>query len=209
MKKEIKITVPTKWSAVTLRTYLALQKDLKVYGEDENGYVACLLHHLCGFSAEYLHSLDTETFIKIKADLTGFMSNTDNELQRFIKIDGVEYGFEPNLSKMAYGAYLDITKNDTFTIDENWAKIMSVLYRPVKRKGMGTYEIAEYDGNVDENKFLDVPMDVHYGALFFFVRLLTALPSVILKSMMDSEKLPHNIKSILERSGKITAQLYN
>lgn len=209
MKKEIKITVPTKWSAVTLRTYLALQKDLKVYGEDENGYVACLLHHLCGFSAEYLHSLDTETFTKIKADLTGFMSNTDNELQRFIKIDGVEYGFEPNLSKMAYGAYLDITKNDTFTIDDNWAKIMSVLYRPVKRKGMGTYEIAEYDGNVDESKFLDVPMDVHYGALFFFVRLLTALPSVILKSMMDSEKLPHNIKSILERSGKITAQLYN
>jgi hypothetical protein len=209
MKKEIKITVPTKWSAVTLRTYLALQKDLKVYGEDENGYVACLLHHLCGFSAEYLHSLDTETFTKIKADLTGFMSNTNSDLQRFIKIDGVEYGFEPNLSKMAYGAYLDITKHDTFTIDENWAKIMSVLYRPVKKKGMGTYEIVEYDGNVDESKFLDVPMDIHYGALFFFVRLLTALPSVILKSMMDSENLPHSIKSILERSGKITAQLSN
>jgi hypothetical protein len=209
MKKEIKITVPTKWSAVTLKTYLALQRDLKVYGEDDNAYVACLLHHLCGFSAEYLNGLDTETFMKIKKDLTGFMSNTDTELQRFIKIDGVEYGFEPNLSKMAYGAYLDITKHDTFTIDENWAKIMSILYRPVKKKGMGTYEIAEYDGNIDESKFLDISMDVHYGALFFFVRLLTALPNVILKSMMDSVTLPPSIKSVLARSGKITAQLSN
>jgi hypothetical protein len=207
MKKEIKITVPTKWSAVTLKQYLDLQRDLKVYGDDENAYVACLLHHLCGFSAEYLHQLDTETFIKIKDDITGFMRNTEHELQRFIKIDGKEYGFEPNLSKMAYGAYLDITKHDTFTIDDNWAKIMSILYRPVKSKGMGLYEIEEYDGKIDESKFLEVPMDVHYGALFFFVRLLTGLPSVILKSMMDSEKLPQSIKSVLERSGKITAQL--
>ena len=209
MKKEIKITVPTKWSAVTLKQYLALQRDLKVYGEDENAYTACLLHHLCGFSAEYLHNLDTETFIKIKKDLTGFMTNTDSDLQRFIKIDGVEYGFEPNLSKMSYGSYLDITKHDTFTIDENWAKIMSILYRPIKRKSMGTYEIEEYTGKDNEALFLEVPMDIHYGALFFFVRLLTALPSVILKSMMDSEKLPQSIKSVLERSGKITAQLSN
>lgn len=209
MKKEIKITVPTKWSAVTLKQYLALQRDLKVYGDDENAYVACILHHLCGFSAEYLHQLDTETFMKIKTDITSFMTNTNNELQRFIKIDGVEYGFEPNLSKMAYGAYLDITKHDTFTIDENWAKIMSILYRPVKRKSMGTYEIEEYDGSDREALFLEVPMDVQFGALFFFVRLLTGLPSVILKSMMDLETLPHSIKSILERSGKITAQLSN
>jgi hypothetical protein len=153
--------------------------------------------------------LDTETFIKIKKDLTGFMSNTDNELQRFIKIDGVEYGFEPNLSKMSYGSYLDITKHDTFTIDDNWAKIMSILYRPVKRKGMGTYEIEEYNGKDNEALFLDVSMDIHYGALFFFVRLLTDLPSVILKSMMDSVTLPQNIRSVLERSGKITAQLSN
>jgi len=209
MKKEIKITVPTRWSAVTLKKYLALQRDLKVYGDDENAYTACLLHHLCGFSPEYLHQLDTETFGKIKGDIIGFMNNTEHELQRFIKIDGVEYGFEPNLSKMAYGAYLDISKHDTFTIDDNWAKIMSILYRPVKSKNIGLYEIEEYKADTDESKFLDVTMDVQFGALFFFVRLLMDLPNYILKSMMDSETLPQSIKSVLERSGKITAQLSN
>jgi hypothetical protein len=52
-------------------------------------------------------------------------------------------------------------------------------------------------------------MDVHFGALFFFVLLLRDLPNYILKSMMDTEILPPNIKSILERSGEIIAASYN
>lgn len=209
MKQELKITVPTQWSAITLKQYLELQKDLKVYGEDEQGFIACLMHHLCGFNSSYLHQLDTETFTNIKNDLVGFMNNTECELQRLIHIDGVEYGLEPNLSKIAYGAYLDIVKYDTFTIDDNWASIMSILYRPVVNKQGSLYNIKDYDGVVDGEKFLSVPMNVHFGALFFFVRLLTDLPSVILKSMTDLEIIPHSIKSILDVSGKTTHQLSN
>jgi hypothetical protein len=209
MKKEIKIVVPTQWSAITLRKYLDLQKDLKVYGENEEGYTACLMHHLCDFNLEYLSQLDTETFTHIKNDLVGFMGKTDFPLQKFITINGIEYGFEPNLSKMAYGAYLDIAKYDTFTINEDWAKIMSILYRPVIGKSAGMYEIKTYDGYIDEHKFLDTGMDIHFGALFFFVRLLTDLPNYILKSLMDSEEIPHNIKSILEKSGKTIPPLSN
>jgi hypothetical protein len=110
---------------------------------------------------------------------------------------------------MAYGAYLDIAKYDTFTIDENWAKIMSILYRPVIGKTGALYEIKTYDGYIDEDKFLEVPMDVHFGSLFFFVRLLTDLPNSIQKSLMDTEEIPHNIKSILEKSGKIIPPLSN
>ena len=209
MKQEIKITVPTQWSAITLKQYLNLQRDLKVYGENEAGYTACLMHHLCGFNVEYITQLDTQTFTNIKNDLVGFMGKTDFPLQRLIHIDGIEYGFEPNLSKMAYGAYLDIAKYDTFTIDENCAKIMSILYRPVIGKTGKLYEIKTYDGYINEDRFLEVPMHVHYGALFFFVRLLTDLPNSIQKFLMDTEVLPHNIKSILEKIGKIIPQLSN
>lgn len=209
MKQEIKITVPTNWSAVTLRQYLAMQKDIKVYGEDENGYVACLMHHLCGFDVKYLKSLDTDTFTKIKTDLLGFIGDTELPLQREIKLDGKDYGFEPNLSKIAYGAYLDIAKYDTFTIDDNWANIMSILYRPIVKKAHGMYQIKDYDGNINGDKFLDTTMDIHFGALFFFVRLLMGLPSVILKSTMESAEIPHNIKSILAESGEITNLLSN
>jgi hypothetical protein len=202
----IELTVPTKWSAVTLEKYLALQRDVKVYGEEQEGYIACLMHHLCGLSPQYINQIDTETFTSIKNDLIGFMGTTESPLQRIIDIDGKKYGFEPNLSKMAYGAYLDITKYETFTIDENWAKIMAILYRPISGKVGELYSIKAYTGMESEEPFLKLGMDIHFGALFFFVHLLEVLPSSILKSLTDSEKLPHNIKSILAASGKVMEQ---
>ena len=202
----IELTVPTKWSAVTLEKYLALQRDVKVYGEEQEGYIACLMHHLCGLSPEYIHQIDTETFTSIKNDLIGFMGTTELPLQRVIDINGVKYGFEPNLSKMAYGAYLDITKYDTFTIDDNWAKIMAILYRPISGKVGELYNIKAYTGMESEEPFLKLGMDIHFGALFFFVHLLKVLPNSILKSLKDSENLPHSIKSILAASGKVMEQ---
>jgi len=209
MKKEINITVPTDWSAVTLKQYLNLLKDLETYGDTDEGYTAALLHNLCKFPPKYLHSLEAPVLAKIKNDIVGFMNNTQLPLQRFIMIDGIEYGFEPNLSNISYGAYLDITKWDTFQIDDNWGKIMSILYRRVLHKTSGLYEIQTYTGNIDESKFLDVTMDIHFGALFFFVRLLTVLPNAILNSLKELPEIPHNIKSILATSGKTTQHLSN
>ena len=204
--KQIELTVPTKWSAISLEKYLALQKDIKVYGEEQEGYVACLMYHLVGLSPQYINQLDTETFGAIKNDLIGFMGSTELPLQRVIEVNGKKYGFEPNLSKMSYGAYLDITKWDTFTIDDNWAKIMAILYRPIKTKAGELYTIEAYTGKESEEPFLKLGMDIHFGALFFFVHLLKVLPNSILKSLTDLVTLPPNIKSILATSGKDTLQ---
>jgi len=209
MKQTIQITVPTDWSAITLEKYLKLHNDLKSYEGESNAQTACLFYHLCDLPADYLMGLDVDTFSKIKGDLDGFMQRCDLPLQRIITIDGKEYGFEPNLSKIAYGAYLDIAKYETFQIDNNWAKVMSILYRPITKKVGDLYEIEAYDGNIDGDKFLGLGMDINWGALFFFVHLLEDLPNFILKSLKDTPGIPHNIKSILEENGKVIAQLYN
>jgi hypothetical protein len=106
---------------------------------------------------------------------------------------------------MSYGAYADITQYDTITIDDNWAKIMSILYRPVTKRVRDTYEIERYIGLIDSDKFLDVSMDKHFGTLFFFVNLSTDLVKSILNSTKEEVTQP-NIKSILERSGEIILQ---
>ena len=106
---------------------------------------------------------------------------------------------------MSYGAYADITKNDTIAIDKNWAKVMSILYRPVTKKQKERYDIQTYDGNIDETNWLDVNMEVHWGALFFFVRLQMDLLNGILKSLKE-EEVPANMRSILARSGELMQQ---
>ena len=206
--KELKITVPKDWSAITLREYLRFQKDLEIYGEEEAGYMACLLHHFCKVPTDYIGQLPSDMYGEIKVDLMEFIGKTDLPLQRVITIDGKEYGFEPNLSKISYGAYLDITKYDTISINDNWKKIMSILYRPITKKVLTQYNIEAYKGVMDEDKFLDVPMDVHFGALHFFFLLSEDLVNDILKSL-KAEKLPPNIKSILERNGEAMELLSN
>ena len=83
---------------------------------------------------------------------------------------------------------------------------MSILYRPITHKKGEMYTIKTYDGELKEDMFLQVGMDVHLGTLFFFVNLLMDLLKGILNSTMAME-LPHNIKSILERSGQLIPHL--
>jgi len=205
---EITLTVPTDYSSVTLKKWLALMDDIKNYEGDEEAITALTLHHLCGLDPQWIKGLSLEDMNTLKRELSSFISNTELPFQRFITIDGVEYGFEPNLSQMPYGAYLDITQWDTITIDSNWAKIMSILYRPVTKKKGELYQIQGYDGKPDADKFLGVGMDVHFGALFFFTNLSMELLNATLNSL-KVEELPPNIKSILARSGKDMLRLSN
>ena len=206
MKKQIEIVVPNNWNAVTLKEYLDLQKDLKSYEDNEEAITAILFHRLCKIKVEWISKLDVETYVQIRDQLASFLSQTELPLQKFITIDGVEYGFEPNLSNMSYGAYVDITKYKDLTIDDKWAEIMSILYRPVTRKAGQSYMIADYDGNINPNPFLSVGMDVHFGALFFLVNLYKDLLKGTLNYMMETVQLPPSIKSILEKSGVLTQQ---
>lgn len=206
MKQKLNIVVPKNYSAITLKQYLEFKDELENYKDDAEALETILFHYICGVPAHLVSKIDAETYNKIKGELNSFMANTDYPLQTIIKIDGVEYGFEPNLSKMSYGAYLDIAKYDTITIDKNWAKIMDILYRPVVRKTGALYETKPYDANINEDKWLGVGMDVHWGALFFFSGLLSDLSNSILKSSRELEEIPHSIKSILQRSGNPTLQ---
>lgn len=207
MKKEIKIVVPKDYSAITLKQYLQFREEMENYKDEPEAVEALIFHYICGVPAEYINKIDSETYARIREDLNRFMANTEYPLEQFVTIDGIEYGFEPNLSKMTYGAYLDIAKWDTITIDKNWSKIMDILYRPVTKKVGKSYDIKPYDGVINEEKWNDVGMHIHFGTLFFFLNLLNDLASFTQKSLMKVEEVPHSIKSILARSGNRTPLL--
>jgi hypothetical protein len=208
MIKEIEISIPTSYGDISLKKWLELQKEIKNYEGNDEAISALLLYHLCGLEPGYLSGLSTDNYTEIKKELGAFLQKVELPLQRFITIDGKEYGFEPNLSKMSYGAYADVSKYNEITIDDNWPKIMNILYRPITHKKGELYSIEAYSGKTDYEKFLNVPMDVHFGALFFLLNLQSSLLSSILKSSMEKEALL-NIKQILQRNGAHMERLLN
>lgn len=188
MKTELKIKVPNDWASITLKDYLELQNDIQTYKDDESAYIAVLFYRLCGVSPEVMFNMDIETFNKIKEHLLKLTGSLEHELQPIIKIGDKEYGFEPNLSEMEYGAYLDITKFGDLTINKDWAKVMSILYRPIERKSGKVYSIEKYDANIDDSLFLNVTMDVHFGVQSFFFRISNHLLKDTLNYLKGVEK---------------------
>lgn len=208
MKQEIELTLPESYADITLKQWLELQKEMVNYEGDDEAVTAVMLQHLCGLNPIYLKRLGIDDYVNIKNALNSFIADVELPLQRKITIDGIQYGFEPNLSKMSYGAYADITKFDTIAIDDNWAKIMNILYRPITSTNGDMYTIKAYDGDEHWEKFLNVPMDVQFGALFFLLNLQRDLLNSTLNFLKEAE-VPLNIKSILVRSGQLIQQSSN
>jgi len=213
MKKEIEIVVPKDYSAVSLKKYLKIQEDLETYKDDKEAQDAFLLYNIIGLTPEVIIKLDSDTITSIKKDLYAFLGKTDFELQKFVTIDGVKYGFEPNLSKMAYGAYLDLSSYQNIALDKNWASIMNILYRPVTKTKGALYSIEPYSNDKQDNtdKWLDVNMDIHFGCFFFFNRILKELTKDTLKSLreeaLEDPAVNLHTKRILQESGALINRL--
>lgn len=206
---KVKVRIPTNWNDITLETYLKYRKTLDLYKDDDEDDIDMIdrsiiiaLDILCGVAPNFATQMPIEMLQHVMDSLNSFMSKTEFDLQRIITIDGVEYGFEPNLSNMAYGAYLDISKYDKITIDNNWTKIMAILYRPIVSKSGKLYEIKEYNAMEDDKIFLKTTMDINFGCMFFFINLSRDLALYTLKSLKEGGETNLLLQSIMERSGK-------
>lgn len=209
MNKELTLTIPTDWNGISLKTYLTLQKELTNYADDEEAMTAIMLQTLCGLDAKYLSGLSVKDYLMLKSELGQFIGRVDHELVPIVEWKGVKYGFEPNLSQMTYGSYLDISKYDAMAIDDNWVKIMNILYRPITEQKGTMYSTQSYTADTDNTKeILQWGMDIHFGALFFFLHLSTDLVTSIPNYLKEVDNLP-NIKQILQKSGEVTKQLLN
>lgn len=211
MKKQISIEVPNDWSAITFKQYLNLQRKLKNYEDEADAQNMILMSELCNISVDTLIHLDKGLLDKITEEIAQFLNKTEYPLQKIITIDGVRYGFEPNLSQMSYGAYLDIAKFKNLELNDDWLGVMSILYRPIKKKNGALYSIETYKGyeEWDKEKWEGVGMDIHFGGFFFFSRLYKELLKGILNYTRNQMEMYPSIKSILERSGENIQRLHN
>ncbi len=93
------------------------------------------------------------------------------EFKSTFKINGVEFGFIPNLNDISTGEYVDLSTHGT-TI-ENMHKVMAVLFRPIKSKDFfGNYEIEPYTGTKQYAELMKyTPLSIVNGALVFFYNL--------------------------------------
>jgi len=123
------------------------------------------------------------------------------KLVRTFKMNGINYGFIPNFDKISLGEHATI---DTLLgNDDNIPLLMSVLYRPIKRKAGEFYEIEKYTGDESKAEFYkDITMDIVVSSMLFFWTLSKELLSNTLLHLEDkAAREGVNLEEILENAG--------
>jgi len=124
----MKLTIPTNLSEINLGQ---LQRLTNLENEELNAV------EMQKKAIELLTSVDRATIDLFKlSDLESVygkllsLSRREDKLHRFVTIEGVKYGFHPNLSEISTGEFADL---DTLCQDfnDNLHLIMAILYRKV------------------------------------------------------------------------------
>ena len=172
------------WSDVTLEKWA----DLVALHEGTKSEEALeTITSMSDIPRQLVEQLALSDVVGIMSKISELQEQADTTLKNLIEIDGVEYGFHPDLSDITLGEFADLETMIKQGIEDNLPEIMSVLYRPITEKKGEHYSIQAYDGAIrlrtEEMKKMKAG-DVQ-GALVFFWRFVKKLLIVMPSYLMD------------------------
>jgi hypothetical protein len=164
--KEFKLI--NKWEDVTIETYSKL---MTFTNGTKSSEALATLTELSNIPKELLKQLELKHIVLMLEKLSHLQSQEDTTLKNIIEINGVEYGFMPDLDSISLGQYADIETFIKNGIDKNLPELMAVLYSPIKLKKNDIYIIEPYDGDIrlraEEMKQMSATQ-VHSALVFFY-----------------------------------------
>ncbi len=165
---KLELTIPTDLSEIKLSQY---QKFIKIAknNEDSEFLRQKMVQIFCNIDLKDVATIRYKEVNEITTKMFSEFTKT-HELIRTFKLNGVEFGFIPNLDDLKTGEYVDL---DTYLMDwDEMNKAMAVLYRPVKEKQGDKYIIQDYVGSTKYADIMkDMPLNVALGAYVFFYHL--------------------------------------
>jgi len=175
--KEFKLI--NSWSDVTLELWLKLiDFETGTKTEEATETIAAL----SDIPKKLVKELALSDVAVIMSKIGELQSKQGTELKRLIEINGVEYGFHPDLDSISLGEYADIEQFIKNGIETNLPELMAVLYRPIKLKKNDIYIIDSYDGDIRlrAEEMKQMSAEQVQSALVFFYTLGKVLSEILL-----------------------------
>ena len=190
IKKEGKVEtfkLINSWSDVTLSTWLSLiDFETGTKTEEATETIAAL----SDIPKKLIKELSLSDVAVIMSKVGELQQEQDTKLKRIIEINGVEYGFHPDLDSISLGEYADIEQFIKNGIDSSLPELMSVLYRPIKLKKNDIYIIDSYDGDIRlrAEEMKQMSAEQVQSALVFFYTLGKVLSEIMPLYLMERLK---------------------
>lgn len=185
MNKTLEITIPTNLGEVTLAQQKSLDKFMDGT-KSEHEIALKMITILCNVDKEIVQQLKKTHVNAIQSELATILNQEATHTPRF-EIDGVQYGFIPNLHEMTFSEFVDL---DMYLKEEDsMHKVLSVFYRKIKHESFNRYEIEPYTTKEDMDIMYQAPLSAALGMKVFFYHL-------------GKDLLEHTRKYLKEEMGK-------
>ena len=183
--KEFKLI--NSWEDVTLEKWLQLI-DFETGSKTEEAEET--IAALSNIPKQLVKELALSDVAVIMSRIAELQNKQDTKLKRIIEIDGIEYGFHPDLDSITLGEYADLETFMKNGMEKHLPEICAVLYRPIKDKKNDIYIIDAYDGDIrlrtEEMKKMSAQQV--QSALVFFYTLGKELSEILPLYLMEQLK---------------------
>lgn len=196
---KVSINIPTSLNDITLNQY---QQWLKIADKKEidNFLQQKLIEIFCNIPLKTVTGIKATDADVIVNDILKLFKEESPFKDRFT-LNGVEYGFIPDLNNMSLGEYVDL--DNLLSEWEQMHIAMNVLFRPITFKKKNKYLIKEYEAKENAN-MKEMPLSIVFGAMTFFLTLNEELRKSILSylaTQTEVEISPQLRVSLLNGAG--------
>jgi hypothetical protein len=177
---KVEIDIPSNLSEISLDRYQKYMLTLN-NSDDKEFVFQKMIEIFCGLELKEVVKMKASTVIELVQHFDKLFNEKTKFKHRF-KLNGVEFGFIPDIEEISWGEYIDIESN--IGDFQNIHKALAVMYRPIVKDVKGKYEIEPYKGDLSYSEVLKyAPLDVVLPASVFFWTLGIELISSTLSSL--------------------------
>lgn len=188
----MKLVIPSSLNDITLIQYQEYNQEIesrKKLPDAEEYLKIKKIEIFCKISREQIMNMEYDSVENISNILDNILERQPELVERF-KVNGIEFGWMPDLDKMTYAELMDLNGNIS-----DWSAMhiaMGVLYRPIKNESNGLYNIEKYEGDKYHQYIRKMPLSAVIGSMVFFWNLGLDCVKYILNSLeMETEFQSH------------------
>lgn len=194
----MKINIPESLNEITIKQFFDFKKCCDINQDDQYLRLA-MVSIFCDISVEDIKKISSKDFIEISNQLTNVLKEQPVHVEKFI-INGVEFGFIPNLENITAGEYIEL---DTLFKDEDtYLEQMAVMYRPIVEKHKNLYKIEPFE-STEKHKdiMIAAPISAYLGSKVFFCNLLSELLESFQIFLLSESQEVKVLEEVLAKNG--------
>lgn len=181
--KKVNIKLPESHNDLTVDQWQQLVKLEAIPDVNPDFYMRRMTKIVYGIDGNDFDRIHKKDF-DVMRDTVTMVMNQKPPFQNKFELDGVTYGFIPDLDDITFGEFMDL---DNYSDPEDYHKLMSILFRPITHgHNKKRYSVEPYSGS--HESFKGMPLGVCLGAVNFFLNTGAELVNVTRKSLTPTQQ---------------------